>query len=96
MVTKIFFHVSGQVPGPKEDQYVVTPVHPGVQTRFVLYFYFLELGIPYSYTVEEKSLCTICSVWSKISLITGSVSGAGADPPTCKMRTFFLYVPDTN
>ena len=29
------------------------------------------------------------SVWSKITLITGHVGGAGACPPTCKMRESF-------
>ena len=29
------------------------------------------------------------SVWSKITLITGHVGGAGACPPTCKMEKFF-------
>ena len=40
--------------------------------------------------MEEKCLCTICSVWSKTTLITGSVGGTGEDPPTCKMGVFFL------
>ena len=31
-----------------------------------------------------------CSVCSKITLITGSVGGARADPHTCKMGTLFL------
>ena len=35
-------------------------------------------------------LCTICSVWCKTTLITGGVGGVGADPPTFKIRTFFL------
>ena len=41
-------------------------------------------------TVEEKCLCTICSVWSKTTLITGGVGGTGVNPPSCKMGTFFL------
>ena len=41
-------------------------------------------------TVEEKCLCTIGSVWSKTTLITGSVGGTGVDPPSCKTSTFFL------
>ena len=28
--------------------------------------------------------------WSKTTLITSSVSGTGANPPFCKMDTFFL------
>ena len=29
------YFIRGQIPEPKEDQYVVTPVHPGVQTKWV-------------------------------------------------------------
>ena len=32
-------------------------------------------------TVEEISLCPICISWSKTTLITGGVVGAGVDPP---------------
>ena len=46
------------------------------------------LGKKFSYSVEELCLCTICSVWSKTTLITGG--GAGANPPSCKTGTFFL------
>ena len=35
------------------------------------------------------------SLWSKTTLITGSVGGAGEDPPTCEMGNF-SYVPDFN
>ena len=42
------------------------------------------------FTVEGKCLYTICSVWSKTTLITGSVGGTGVDPPSCKTSTFFL------
>ena len=28
----------------------------------------------------------ICSVWSKTTLVTGGVGGAGEDPPTFKIR----------
>ena len=30
------------------------------------------------------------SAWSKITLITSSVGGAGEDPPSCKTNIFFL------
>ena len=42
-------------------------------------------------TVEEKCLCTICTVWSKITLISGSVGGTGVDPPSCKTSKFCLW-----
>ena len=35
-------------------------------------------------------LYTVCSVWSKITLIIAGVGGAEVDPPTCKPDTFFL------
>ena len=43
-------------------------------------------------TVVEICLLTKASVWSETSLNTGGVGvgGAWADPPTCKMGTFFL------
>ena len=44
----------------------------------------------YNNTVKPKSLCTICSAWSKTTLITGSVGRTGVDPPSCKMGIFFL------
>ena len=47
------------------------------------------------YTVEEKCLCTICFVWSKTTLITGSVGGAVGILPFVKWGHIF-YVPDTN
>ena len=35
-------------------------------------------------------------VWSKTTLITGSVGGAGAGQPTCKTGTFLnRYLPET-
>ena len=34
------------------------------------------------YTLPPKSLHTFSSVWSKITLNTGGVGGAGADPQT--------------
>ena len=39
---------------------------------------------------EKKKNYTICSVWSKTTLITGDMGGAGVDPPSCKTGTFFL------
>ena len=42
------------------------------------------------HTVLDISPCTICSVWSKMTLIKGYVGGAGADPPSCKVGAFFL------
>ena len=45
-----------------------------------------------THTVKPKSPCTIRSVWSKTTLITGCVGGAGMDPPSCKMDTFFSYL----
>ena len=41
-------------------------------------------------TVEQKCLCTIFSVWSKTTLITGGVGGTGVDPSSCKTSSFFL------
>ena len=41
-------------------------------------------------TVVEICLRTKASVWSKTSLNTGSVGGAGLDPPICKMGTLFF------
>ena len=41
-------------------------------------------------TVGELKDLTNHSVWSKTSLITGSVGGEGVDLPSCKMGTFFL------
>ena len=42
------------------------------------------------YSVEELKDSTNHSVWSKTTLITGGVSGAGVYAPTCKMGTSFL------
>ena len=42
-------------------------------------------------TLPLKSLLPLASVWSKTTLNTGGVSGAGADPQTLKMETFFSY-----
>ena len=39
-----------------------------------------------------KSVGLQASVWGKTTLITGSVGGAGAGPPTLKMGTFF-HIP---
>ena len=45
----------------------------------------------YTYvTVVEICLYMKASIWSKTSLNTGGVGGARADPPSCKMGTFFL------
>ena len=44
----------------------------------------------YVHTVKDKNLCTIACFWSKTTLIASSVSGAGVNPPFCKMGTFFL------
>ena len=41
-------------------------------------------------SVEEKCLHTFCSIWRKPILITGSMGGAGKDPPSSKMGAFFL------
>ena len=38
----------------------------------------------------EIYIHTRASVWSKTSLNTGSVGGAGADSSTCKIGTLFL------
>ena len=42
------------------------------------------------YTVRELKDLTNRSVWSNTTLITSSVGGAGVDPTSCKMGTFFL------
>ena len=42
------------------------------------------------HTVVEISLHMKASVWSKTSLNAVGMGGAGVDPPTCKMRAFFL------
>ena len=44
------------------------------------------------YTLCLKSLWPLASVWSKITLNTGNMCGARADPQTLKMRRFFSYV----
>ena len=41
----------------------------------------------YTFSLPQKSLSASASVWRKTALITGSVGGARADPPTCKMWT---------
>ena len=41
-------------------------------------------------TLKPKSPCTIGSLRSKTTLISGSVDGTGVDPPYYKMGTFFL------
>ena len=41
-------------------------------------------------TLHSKNIYLMSSVSSKNTLITGDVGGAGADPHTCKMGTFFL------
>ena len=51
---------------------------------------FLNTDVPY--TVGFHKSLRGPSVWSKIIIITGHVGGAGACPPTCKMRTFF-HIP---
>ena len=45
-----------------------------------------------SHSVGELKDFTNCSVWTKTiaTLITSSVGGAGVDPPSSKMDTFFL------
>ena len=42
------------------------------------------------YTVGELKDLTKRNLWSKTILIASSVSGAGVNPPFCKMGTFFL------
>ena len=42
------------------------------------------------HTVGELKDWTKCHLWSKTTLNTGGMGGAGVDPPTCKMGTFFL------
>ena len=51
-----------------------------------------ETQFPFLFLAQtiEKCLCTICSVWSKTTLITGGVGGAGAGPPTFKLGTILL------
>ena len=44
----------------------------------------------YLHTVEELKDWTKRSIWSKTTLITRGVGGAGVDPPSWKMDTFFL------
>ena len=44
----------------------------------------------YLYTVEEKRLCTIGFLWSKTTLITGSLGRAEVNPSSRKMDTL-LY-----
>ena len=54
----------------------------------------------YCYRYNHIDICTLClkslwplaSVWSKITLNTGNMCGARADPQTLKMRRFFSYV----
>ena len=48
------------------------------------------LPVMHLHRLEELSLCTIHSVWSKINLITGGVGGAGAAPLTVKWGHFLL------
>ena len=42
------------------------------------------------HTVGELKDWTKRHLWSKTTLISSSVSGAGVNPPFCKMVTFFL------
>ena len=42
------------------------------------------------FTLSGQVSSPASSVWSKTTLNTGGVGGAGAGPPTCKTRTFFL------
>ena len=42
------------------------------------------------YTVGELKDLTNRTLWSKTTLIASSFSGAGVNPPLCKMVTFFL------
>ena len=45
---------------------------------------------PYLRYLVSKKLYPLASVWSKTTLNNGGVDGVGADPRTCKMRTYFL------
>ena len=42
-----------------------------------------------TFTARELKDWTNRSVWSKTNLISGGVGGAGVDPPSWKMGTFF-------
>ena len=44
----------------------------------------------FAVTVGELKDWTKRNLWSKTTLNTGGMGGAGVDPPTCKMGTFFL------
>ena len=42
------------------------------------------------HTLVDRKDCTPALLWSKTTRTTGGVGGTWEDPPTCKMRTFFL------
>ena len=49
--------------------------------------------LPMHHAHSRNSLCTICFVWSKTSLISGSAGGTemgGSSHFTCKLGTFFI------
>ena len=49
----------------------------------------LSLDKIHVHTVGELKDWTKRNLWSKTTLIASSVSGAGVNPPFCKMGTFF-------
>ena len=46
-------------------------------------------NILYQYTVLDRKDCTPALLWGKTIPITGGVGGAGVDPPSLKIDSFF-------
>ena len=63
-------------------------------TNYCYIFNHMHTNYCYRYnhicTLWLKSLWPLASVWSKITLNTGNMCGARADPQTLKMSRFFL------
>ena len=58
-----------------------------------IYKYSDQIGIQCvtTYSCRQKGLHTwMFYLWSKTTQTTGSVDAIWEDPPTCKMRTFFV------